>query len=43
MEVTSWSSRVHSTAFQEAELPTVGRVALPGPPPDDREKEEEVH
>ena len=35
MEVTNWSSLVHSTAFQEAELPTTGRVALPGPLPEE--------
>ena len=34
MEVTSWSSLVHSTAFHEADDPTTGRLALPGPLPE---------
>ena len=33
MEETSWSSLVQRTAFHEAEVPTSGRLALPGPLP----------
>ena len=41
MEVTSWSSLVQRTAFQEAEVPTRGRLALPGPLPRERGEERE--
>ena len=34
MEATSWSSLVQRTAFQEAEVPTRGRLARPGPLPE---------
>ena len=42
METTNWSSLVQRTAFQEAVVPTRGRLALPGPMPVERKGEEGV-
>ena len=38
---TSFSSLVHRAAFHAAEVPGVGRVALPGPEEEEEKEEEE--